>query len=76
MLELQAGHCTNALPTTLAFFLGWCSMADTGAPALLSGRTRPADMMNLSIGSCMLFGLQEVALPSISEAKRAWTLIY
>ena len=23
----------------------------------------------------MLFGLQEVALPSMSEAKRAWTLI-
>jgi hypothetical protein len=23
----------------------------------------------------MLFGLQEVALPSLSEAKRAWTLI-
>jgi hypothetical protein len=25
--------------------------------------------------SCMLFGLQEVALPSMSEGKRAWTLI-
>jgi hypothetical protein len=61
---------------------GWRSSTPAVCPRLrmpcsaqLRVPVRPGSLRGIIKMSCMLFGLQEVALPSISEAKRAWTLI-